>query len=179
MFVSLGAFLRVPARNDRDMWTFGLVYSSAGQLNFPLPLISYLWNPSDTFQLNIGLPFALTWRPTADWTINLSYAPLTNVNARVTYRALERLAVYGGYQFLTAAYLLADREVRTDRFFEFEQRLVTGLRWNVWRSAVLDLNAGYAFDRHYGEGRNQGSGLHDQVHLAPSAFLGVNLLVRF
>jgi len=61
----------------------------------------------------------------------------------------------------------------------FEQRLIGGVRWDVWRHAALDLSGGYAFDRHYGEGRNQGSSLHDRVDIAPGGFFGASLRFRY
>jgi predicted small lipoprotein YifL len=47
------------------------------------------------------------------------------------------------------------------------------------RHATLDVNAGYAFDRYFGEGRNSGATLHDRVDVAPGAFLGATFRVRF
>jgi hypothetical protein len=179
MNVGLGAMLRVPARNDRDFWTFGVMYSPAGTLNFPVPLVSYAWNPSETFRMSIGLPLALTWRPTEDWTLNVSYVPLTNVNATVTYRVLGNLRVYGGYQYLTESYFLADRADAQDRFFGLEQRLFTGVRWDLGRRASLDVSGGYVFGRQYGEGTNQSAALHDRVDIAPGAFLGAKFSWRF
>lgn len=155
------------------------MYSPAGALNIPIPMVSYSWNPSDSFHMSIGLPLALMWRPIDDLTINLSYVPLTNVNALATYRLSDLFRVYGGYQFLNEAYYLADRADAQDRFFGFEQRLLIGARWDVWQHATLDLNTGYAFDRHYGEGLNQISSLHDQVDIAPGAFVGMKLNWKF
>lgn len=177
---SVAAFLRVPSlRNERDAWLFGLWYSSAGNLRIPIPVLSYSWNPSEEFQMNIGLPLSLTWRPTEDWTVTASYVPLTNVNTRVTYRAADGVFLYGGYENVTNSYLLADRLNKKDRFYEFEQRLVTGVRWDVTRHATLDFNAGYAFGRRYGEGESQTGRLHDVVKAAPGAFLGGSLGWRF
>jgi hypothetical protein len=179
MNVSLGGFLRIPVCNDRDLWNLGIMYSPAGTLNFPIPMVSYLWNPSEALHLSIGLPLALTWQPTDDWTVNLSYVPLTNVNARVTHQILERAYVYGGYEFLTESYFLADRAIDRDRFIGLEQRLVSGVRWKVWRHANLDFNGGYAFNRQYGEGANQGATLHDRVLVQPAAFLGLNVRMQY
>jgi hypothetical protein len=74
---------------------------------------------------------------------------------------------------------LADREVIADRFMGFEERLLGGVRWDVWKHAALEMNAGYAFDRHYGMGQNQIGNLHDQVDIAPGAFISTNFRVRF
>jgi hypothetical protein len=51
------SYLQVPVRNDRDAWRFSLMYSPVGNLNFPIPGVAYLWNPSDAFHASIGLPF--------------------------------------------------------------------------------------------------------------------------
>ena len=179
MDYGVGAFLRIPAQGGRDAWTVGAMYSPAATLNIPIPMVSYAWNPSEYFHMSIGLPLALMWRPTDELTVNLSYVPLTNVNGLVTYRLFDPVRVYGGYQLLNEAYYLADRADSQDRFFGFEQRLVVGVRWDVWQRATLDLNTGYAFDRHYGEGLNQTSSLHDRVDVAPDAFLGLKFNWKF
>jgi hypothetical protein len=176
---SIGAILSVPIRNDRDQWMFGVMYSPAGALNFPIPFLSYQWKPSEEFQMSIGLPLSLTWRPTEDWMVNLTYIPLTNVNAKINYRATESVSLYGGYEFFNESYFLVDRAEKKDRFMGFEQRLVGGVRWQVAKNSTLDFNAGYAFDRYFGEGQNQGSSLHDRVDIASGAFLGLAYRMGF
>lgn len=169
-------FLRVPAGNERDSWTFSLVYSPAGNLTFPIPGIAYSWKPSDELHLNVGLPFSAMWRPVEDLALTFSYVPVVNVNARATYRVMAGLNVYTGFEWLNEAYFLADRAERKERFLAFEKRLICGVRWEIWAHAALDVNAGYAFDRYYGEGQNQLSNLHDRVNISPGAFVGANLL---
>jgi hypothetical protein len=176
---NLGAFLRVPARNGRDSWQFMLLYMYGGPVDFPIPMISYAWNPSDQLRINIGLPFSVAWQPNEDWTLNLSYMPLNNINARLIYRVALRFHVYGGYEFLNESYFLADRTDSQDRFFVFEQRLVTGLRWEVWKNATAEVNGGYSFGRNYGEGDSQWGSLTDRVDVDPGPFLGMSLRLRF
>jgi hypothetical protein len=173
------SFLQIPARNERDTWRFLLMYSPVGNLNFPVPGIAYLWNPSDTLHVSIGLPPALWWRPLEDLTIDLSYLPLATVNARATYRLVDKLFVFAGFESRQEAYLLADRENENDRFMGFEKRLVGGVRWDVWRHAALETSAGYAFDRYYGVGQNGIRDLHDQVDIAPGPFVSANVRIRF
>jgi hypothetical protein len=173
------SFLQVPVRDDRDWWRFSLMYSPVGTLNFPIPGIAYVWNPSDTLRVSIGLPPALTWRPIEDLVINVSYMPLVTVNARATYRVAERVFLFGGFESLQEAYLLADRENLSDRFMGFEKRLIGGVRWVACKQATLELNGGWAFDRYYGVGQNQVGDLQDQVNIAPGAFVSANLRIRF
>jgi hypothetical protein len=177
--VGFMSFLQIPVRNDRDSWRLSLMYSPVGNFNFPIPMAAYLWNPSDAFHASIGFPPAVMWRPVEDLTISLSYMPLTTVNARATYRVVGKVFIYGGFESMQEAYLLADRENVGDRFMGFEKRLIGGLRWDVWRHAALDMNAGYAFNRYYGVGQNQIGNLHDQVNIAPGAFLSTNFNIRF
>ena len=179
MTVGFNAFLQMPSWNDRDFWKFSLMYSPVGTLNFPIPGVAYMWNPSDSFHMSIGMPFMVMWKPVEDLAINLMYVPLTNVNARATYRLADGLFIFGGYEWVQEAYLLADREDQKDRFMSFEQRLISGIRWNVRQHATFEFNAGYAFDRYYGIGQNQIGNLRDKIDIAPGAFIAASLRVRF
>ena len=176
----LMAMYQTPARNERDKWMFMLLYSPVGNFNFPVPGIAYQWNPSETFQMSIGLPFSLTWRPTERWVIELSYLPVLSVNAKANFLWTETVTIYGGFESFQETYLLADRANNDDRFVGFEQRVISGVRWAAWSKASLDCHAGYAFERYFGTGQNQiGGGLDDRVDLPSGAFLGANFILRF
>ncbi len=177
--LNLISFWRKPTRNERDAWMLGVMYSPTGSLNFPVPIIAYEWNPRETFQMNLGIPFSLTWRPRENWTLTASYVPLTNGRVMLTYDLTDRWHVYGGYRSLAESYFLSDRANKDDRFFSLQQRLVTGIRWDVGKYGSLDFSTGYAFDRRYGEGENQGSTLHDEVQVEPGAFVGLDFRLRF
>jgi len=177
--VGFFGFLKVPAKNERDSWTFSIFYSPVGNVNFPIPGIAYFWKPSDDLQVSIGIPFSVKWKPIEDLTLTFSYIPVVNVNARATYQLTSPLNVYVGFEWLNEAYFLADRADQRARFLAFEKRLISGIRWDLTTHAALDFNAGYAFDRYFGEGRNQFSNLQDQVDISPGAFVGVNLLVKW
>lgn len=177
--LNLISFWRKPARNERDAWMLGVMYSPTGSLNFPVPILAYEWNRSESFQMNIGIPFSIRWQPREDWTLNVAYVPLTNGSVMLTHDLSERWHLYGGYRSIAQSYFLSDRVNKDDRFFALQQRLVTGIRWDVGKFGVLDLSTGYAFDRRYGEGENQGSTLHDEVKVEPGAFLGLDFRLVF
>lgn len=179
MTANLGVFLRVPANNGRDSWQFMLLYLYGGPVDFPIPMLSYAWNPSDQLRVNIGLPFSVTWQPDEDVTLTLSYMPVSNINARLSYRVAPRFQVYGGYEFLTESYFLVDRTDNQDRFFVLEQRLVTGLRWEVWKNATAEVNGGYSFGRNYGEGDSPWGSLKDRVDVDPGPFVGIRVNLTF
>lgn len=174
------AMYQTPARNERDKWQFMVFYSPVGNFNFPMPGIAYQWNPSEMFQMSIGLPFSLNWRPTERWVIELSYLPVLSVNAKASFLWTETVTLYGGFESFQETYLLAGRANNDDRFVGFEQRVISGVRWAAWSKASLDCHAGYAFERYFGTGQNQiGGGLDDQVDLPSGAFVGANFILRF
>ena len=179
MNVGFMSFLNIPVRNDRDAWLLSLFYSPVGNFSFPIPGIAYLWNPAETLRVSIGVPFFVMWRPAEDLTINVSYMPLTTVNARATYRLAGNVFVFAGFESMQETYLLADREQLNDRFMGFEKRVLGGLRWDLWQHVAWDFNAGYAFDRYYGVGQDQIGHLNDQLNIAPGSFLSTNLGIRF
>src|SRR5262249_14124687 len=82
--VGTTAFLRVPV-NEHDAWNFTLMYSPMSELPFPLPGVSYQWQPSEDFRVNIGLPFRIMYRPYEDLTLDFSYMLLRTIHAQATY----------------------------------------------------------------------------------------------
>jgi len=174
---TVGGFYRKPVKNGRDSWMLGAIYSPLGPLDFPIPLVAYDWNPSARFHASIGIPFSMAWRPTDRLDLDLSLNP-GGIDALGTYQWSHRLRTYGGYQNVSDQYFLSGRVAKKDEFFAIEQRLIVGLRRDLWNGVSLDLNGGYAFDRHFGEGHNEGN-LHDRVNLDSSAFLGARLIWAF
>lgn len=179
MTLSVSGFLKVPAHREGDSWTFGLMYSPNGQLNFPIPLIRYDWNPSDQLNIGLGLPLSLRWKPTDEWRVDLSYVPLTTVNAKLTWLPSEQLSVYGGFEWDSEGYFLVERRERQDRFFYLEKRLVGGVRLGGFGPAAIEGFGGYAFDRSFGAGRSPLDYKYDEVGVASGPFLGARLSIRY
>lgn len=148
MNLSMLAFLKVPA-GERDAWNFALMYAPLGQLAFPIPGISYSWNPSDQFSMNIGLPFSLRYQPSEVWSYELSYLPVTNVTATVRAQIGPRWSLYGTFQTHSQGYQIANRADDEDRLYEFDQRLLVGSRMNLGESWALDFSGGYLMNRSY------------------------------
>jgi len=172
-------FLSVPAENERDDWQFSFMYSPFSDFTYPVPGVAYGWRPSDDFHMNIGLPFSLMWRPAEDLVFNVSYVPLFNVNALLTYTLTEDVYLYGGYVTVRDSYLLTNREDREDQFLSSEQQVLGGINWALWRHAALDLSSGFTFARYFGEGGTQRSDLHDIIDLDPGAFIQAQLVILF
>lgn len=153
MTAGVNAFLRVPS-GENNAWLFSLSYSPTGQLPYPIPTVAYVWQPSDTFHMNIGLPFMLMWRPTEEVTLDVTYMLLTTLHASVSYRLSDQARLYLAYASESEAYLLADRVDNNDRFYNVDQRAYAGSQYFFTRKCSLDFSGGYLFDRYFFEGKN-------------------------
>jgi len=173
------AFLRVPP-GEHNAWLFSLSYSPTGELPIPIPGVAYVWQPSDDFRANIGLPLVVWWRPMDDLTVDLSYMLLTTVHAKATYHLCRPIRLYVAYAWENEAYLLADRPDSNDRFYNVDQRLTAGAKINFSPQTSLDLSSGYVFDRHFFEGKSITSGTHfDRVDIGPGPYLALQFQVRW
>lgn len=167
-----------PARNDRDEWNFSLFYSPTSQLPYPLPGIAYVWRPDERFEAKIGLPPAIEWRPTDDWTFSLNYFPLVNVNAVARRRLADGLSLLAFYRTDTEIYFLADRLQDDERFYVFDQRAAVGLERVLGRGFAVEAMVSYLFDRTLFQGTNFLSGRTDLVSYDPGLGLSLQVLWR-
>jgi hypothetical protein len=175
----VNAFLRIP-QGERNAWLFTINYSTNSQINIPIPGVAYLWVPSDRFQAVIGFPFAsVNYRPTDDLTLSLSYALLTTVHARATYRILPSLRAYAAFDVDNENYFRVGREDDRDRFFYYENRASLGLLYTLGPRTNLDLSGGYAFDRRYFEGQSQSDSGNNRVEVENGPYMALKLLFRY
>ncbi|MGL4549785.1 MAG: DUF6268 family outer membrane beta-barrel protein, partial [Gemmataceae bacterium] len=174
---NVNAFLRVPW-GERDSWMFGLMYSPLGQLPFPVPMVSYAWNPSEAFSMNLGLPLSVKWRPAEDVTLEASYMILTNVRARATWGPDGGLQLYTGFDWTNQGHHLYGRP-QDERFFYEEKRLSAGARVGAAEGFTLDVSAGYAFDRIFREGDGFGGAGGSRVEVGAGPFVAGRLSLRW
>jgi hypothetical protein len=174
---SVVALLKIPV-GEHNAWLFSLMYSPTGELNFPLPGVAFYWQPSDTFNATIGVPFKIWWRPLEDLTVEASYMPLTTVKGKVSYHIWGGICLYTAYEMGNESYFLYNSPDSRDRFFYFDQRVVGGVKMEFGRQCILDLSSGYAFDRHYFEGRTS-SDTSNRVNVESGAFLSLMFEWRF
>jgi hypothetical protein len=177
MTAGVNTFLRVP-QGDHNAWLFTLSYSPTSELPFPIPGVAFLYQPSDRFRANIGLPFQLMYRPVDDLTLDLSYMLLRTVHARATYRVYGRVRVYAGFDWDNESYFLADRPDERERFFSYDKRLTGGVLV-PFGHVLLDLSSGYVFDRFYFEGRSYSDRNQNRIDVGNGPFGVVRLEARF
>jgi hypothetical protein len=167
-------FLRIP-QGENNAWLFTLNYSVTGEINFPIPGVAFLWQPSDYLRVNIGLPFQVMYRPTDDLTLDFSYMLISNIRARATYHLCKPVFVYIGYDYENESYFLVDRPDVHDRFFSYDQRVTAGVRGRVLRGVLYDLSGGFVFDRFYFEGKRSTNQNFNRVDVGDAPELSVRL----
>lgn len=175
--MAVGFYNRPAARAD-DEWSYSVFYSPTSQLPYPLPGIAYVWRPSDRLEAKIGLPPAIEWRPTDDWTFTANYFPLVNFNATARRRLADSLAAIAFYRSDTEIYFLADRRQDDQRFFVFDQRAAVGLEQTLGRGFALEATASYIFDRQLFQGTSFASNRTDLVRFENGLGLSLQLLWR-
>lgn len=163
--------LKVP-HGDRDTWTFAVMYMPTSEFNFPIPAISYNYNPSEQFQMDIGIPTRITYRPTEQWQLEAMYVPIRTVHVKSTYHLTERLSVIAAYDWANESYQLHDRVDDSDRFYLYDQRVSLGLQMEVAPKITASVAGGYSFDRYSyeGEGGWKSSDEKNRVNLDSGAF---------
>jgi hypothetical protein len=174
----VNAFLRIPS-GEHNAWLFTLSYSTTSELPVPLPGVAYIWQPTDWFHANIGLPFQVWVRPLDDLTLDFSYMLLTTIHARATYRVSPCLRVYAGFDWENESYFLYNRPNENDRFWYYDKRLTTGVKAILSRNVSLDLSGGYAFDRFYFEGARYSDRNFNRVDVGDGGFVSFQCHIRW
>jgi hypothetical protein len=174
----LQGMLRIPVR-EHDAWILSLTYSPTSQLPFPIPGVAYQWVPSPQFQMLIGLPTVVLYRPTEDLSFTLMWVPITNVRARASYRLMPGLHVYLAYEAANDSYYLSDRTDDQDRLSEYDQRVSGGLKYSPARWFSADVFAGYSFDRYFDMGHSYGDRNGNRFDLSDAPFFGAQATIRW
>jgi hypothetical protein len=179
MTAGVNASLRVPV-GERNAFLFTLNYSATSEINVPIPGVAFLYNPSDCFQAILGFPFvSVNYRPTDDLTLSVSYALLTNFNARATYRLAPKVRIYTAFNVENESYFRVGRLDDRDRLFYYDDKVTGGTVFTFTPWMSLDVSGGYVFNRYYFEGRSHSDRNTNRIDIGEGPFLGANLQFRY
>lgn len=167
---SLLGFLSIP-HGERNSWNFALFYSPLSELPFPIPGISYAWNPSDDFRMNIGLPLSVYWRPCERLSLEASYMVLRTVHTKISYELTDWANLYGGYDWSHQSWFLNDRVDDQERLFSYSQKLSAGIQVTLLECVLVDVSSGYVFDRFLFTGNRYDDNSHDRIDIDNGWFL--------
>jgi hypothetical protein len=173
--------LRVP-HGERNAWIFSLLYASdqdVFDLNVPVPGIAYVWNPSDRFNLVIGVPFSsIQFKPVESITLEAQYFPVRRVRARATWEIFRPLRAYVGFDWDHDKYFRSDRDDKDDMIFYYEKRLTAGIRFDL-RHVGFEIAGGWALDRFYYEGESYSDRKDNRISVEDGPFISGRVSVRF
>ena len=177
MNVSMNAMYRMPS-GEHNAWMFMLMYAPMGEIQFPIPGVSYSYNPSDQLHMNIGLPFAINYKLNDQWSFEASYMLIHTIHAKASYKLTERVSIFGGYDWANEVYQLEDRTNDKDRFFLYDQRVTLGVETPVTSWLTAQLSGGYAFSRYSYTGQQWDSTNTNRVDMEPGPFLSLSVSLR-
>jgi hypothetical protein len=178
MFVGMMGFLRVPS-GERNAWMFSVFYAPMGELRFPIPGVAYSYSPADDFQMNIGLPFSIKYRPLERLTLEASYMLIHTIHAKASYKLMDCFSAFAAYDWSNESYALADRIEYNQRFFMYDQRLTAGLESTILEHCTLELAGGLIFDRYSFEGRQWDTTQFNRVTFGNGPFVSLQVGARF
>ena len=175
------AYLRIPHKGTNSWFLFVSYSNNREFLNhIPLPGFAYWYAPSRRFFVILGVPFVtLTMRPTDDTSLSLSYFAIHAVRASVKYQILEKLGLFATFAWANQAYYRADRLHHYDRLFYYEKRISTGVTVNLPREFIMEIAAGYSFDRFYFEAEDYDERNRNRLDVEDGSFLSLNVRVHF
>ncbi len=146
--------------------------------DIPLPGVAYRHRIDDTLLLLLGFPYSsIEWTPTDKLKIAASYRLASQFTARLEYRILSSLLVYGSYYYEQEAFHVADLGSHQRLLFS-DERAEAGLEYSINDQLMLRLAGGYAFDNRFTRGFDF-SDLHTVLGFSDAPYLHVALEMRF
>jgi len=178
-FLMANASLLVPAKGG-DAWFFLLNYSSNRTFlrHIPIPGVGYIHNPGPNLWLAVGVPFfILQAKPAERWSVRVSYFPVIQGTAGVSYRLTGPVLLLAGFSSREETHWLASRPDPDTRLYTTRQRFYSGLRVSAARGVVLELTGGWGFGRQYYLGDGYGDD-DDGLKVKPGWFAGLSVQIR-
>lgn len=171
-------FLRIPA-NDTDSWMFSVMYAPLGEIPFPIPGVAYQWRPSQEWNINLGIPFSISYKPSDCWSFDFNWMPVRTFRLQSGYQLTDSLQLFARWQWTNESWFLSDREDDRERLFYYEMSVMGGLRYQLYDRIFAEFGAGYAFNRYFFNGRNFDDRDNDRIGLAPGLMIQTGINMRF
>jgi hypothetical protein len=181
MTLTADALLRVPWSAE---WAgvFLLNYSKAREFapDFPLPGFVLAYEPDRTLSVLAGVPFsAVRWSPFEKLEISASYFVVRTVRAQMSYRLLEPLRIFAGFDWDSQRFFRHDRLDDDHRLSVYEKRIGGGLRWDPTPNLFVEASGGYAFDRFWFEGEKYADRGYNRLDIGDGPYAQLRLGARF
>ncbi len=164
------AFARYDINKNHGMYFF-LFYSSITDFlpGIPFPGVGWLYTNDDkSLSMMLGAPlFFISWRPVEPLTLKVIYFPLRNVYAEASWKFNNQWSIFASYAWTYQDYFLSDRPREENRLFYYEMRGMGGVEFVATDNIVLQLSAGYVFERMMFQGENYGDDDQGRIDIDP------------
>ncbi|MFP4502039.1 MAG: hypothetical protein ACLFTT_13640 [Candidatus Hydrogenedentota bacterium] len=169
--------LRIP--DGRNAWI--LAFHADTRHDWPVyPGVGYQWQFESGRYLVLGLPFLVAGGPITDrLRFETSYFPIDNVRAALRYEATENITPYLTFAWNSHYFVRAGRDDDDDRLEFEDKRIAAGVAFDLGEHVRFDIEAGYAFDRWFGEGDDRSDRDDDSIDLDDAGYLGGSLRLAF
>ncbi len=179
--LNISAFLHKP-KSRSEAWVYFLNVSNNREFLpwVPLPGVGYLWNKPNQSRGLIGLPASfVNVAINENVTIQASYFLIRTIQAQINFAITEQLKLYSRFNWGSRRYFRDARKDDDDRLFYYEKKVTTGANVQLSENVVLDLFAGYAFDRFYFEGEEYDDRGDNRLSISDGPFAGVSAKISF
>lgn len=179
--LGLTAYWMLPRPSGSSWMLFANYSNNRTFLNHvPLPGFAYVYRRSDRFTAVLGLPFVgLFGKPTQSIRYELTVLPPSQVRARGTWVASERVELSTTFRWWQSPYLRPDRDDSDDRLFRDEKRAAAELAFRATDTVRWTLAGGWAFDRSFFEGEDYDDRHDAPVELPDGPFVSLRLEASF
>lgn len=168
--------------DELHSWIFLLNYSSNRSFapNIPLPGVAYVAvYPEKRLVVSYGMPFFVSWKMTENLALRFIYFIPYNMNLDLTYGISRAVKVHAGFDWLSQAWLRANRETLADRIIFDRKHVDAGVKVSLGESYYMDTRAGLAFDQRFFEAQSILARDVAERYLPASAFVAVELARKF
>lgn len=178
MYLQGFAFLQVP-HLEHTSWIAVLAVNT--NLQFPvIPGFGYVFPLSEQALAVVGFPFlGAAGQLTDKVGFQAVYWPLRNADVSVNYQVTERIRPYAGFKWRGLYFSRADRPDSDDRILLEDMRFFGGTEFDLTDKIALDLQAGYLFNRQFGEGDDFGERNDNNFRIDSTWYTSLALNVQF
>ncbi|MCV6610192.1 MAG: DUF6268 family outer membrane beta-barrel protein [Amphritea sp.] len=174
---SLTGMLEIPS-GERNAWELGLGHANEYGSSEVVPILAYQWNPSDTFQARIGLPFIeATWQPHERVEL-FAAGGEGQIELSSTFYISENTALFAGYKERSWS---ARRAARTndEALLNFEQKETSiGISQN-FDPFTVSLMAGRTSGTKFSESKDDDKGSSNRLDIDGSNFIRLSISTDF
>jgi len=178
MYLQGFAFLQVP-HLEYTSWIAVLAVNTNLQIPI-IPGFGYAFPLSEHALAVVGFPFlGAAGQLTDKIGFQIVYWPLRNADLGLSYQVTERIRPHVGFKWRGKYFSRAGRADDDDRILLEDMRLFGGTVFDLTETIALDLQAGYLFNRKFGEGDDFSDRNDNNIHIDSTWYTSLGLTVRF